>query len=84
MKFVTHNWIGKRRVLSFDTPATHRKFMERYGYLGGLQEITNVEALSIVIAEGQPADARADFRSHLHITATAFEALPGSQDQTSM
>lgn len=83
MKFITHSWIGKRRVLSFDSASTHQKFMERYGYLGGIKEITNDEALSIVVAEGQPADVKADFRSHLHITATAFEALPDIQGQTS-
>lgn len=83
MKFITHNWVGKTRVLSFDSESTHRQFMERFGYLGGIREITNEEALAIVVDEGQPADVKSDFRSHIHITATAFEALGGSQPQTS-
>ncbi|WNO48870.1 hypothetical protein [Achromobacter phage kuwaak_TL2] len=84
MKFITHNWIGKTRVLSFDSESTHRQFMKRFGYLGDIREITSEEALAIVVNEGQPADVKSDFRSHVHITATAFEALGGSQPQTSM
>lgn len=79
MKFITHSWIGKARVLSFDSEETYSRFMERFGYLGGMREISNEEALAIVINEGQPADVKSDFRSHLHITPIAFEALGDSQ-----
>lgn len=83
MLYLTHSWIGKPRVLSFDSRATLVRFLDRFGKYGGLREIKKDEALRIVISEGQPADARSDFSSHIHITPTAFEALPDSQDLTS-